>query len=220
MHRAILRALLRRRARGRSLAILGGVALAAAGQLVLAPVAGASSRPAVQVAQPDVAGASATLAFTVNRAAHAIGDASCSLTDASAAVTEVSCGTPVAGPERRSTAYQTTLSDLSPGEHTYAVTITLTDGGTATGSRRFTVEQPAPVEFAASAASCQALGGSTFVAHASWWQVWSCDFDATTADAGAAASADLGPLCLADGGVGFGGGMIGPGRYEVSCWLT
>jgi hypothetical protein len=220
MHRAILRALLRRPVSRRSLAILSGAVLAAAGQLVLAPVAGASARPAVEVAQPDIAGTSAALAFTVNRAAHAIGEASCSLTDASEVVTDVSCGTPVAGPERRSTAYRTTLTDLSPGDYAYAVTITLTDGGTATGSRRFTVEQPAPVEFAASAASCQALGGSTFVAHAYWWQVWSCDFDATTADAGAAASADLGPLCLADGGLGFSGGLVAPGRYEVSCWLT
>lgn len=206
-------------ARTRSFAILAGVALAAA-QLVCASSAIADSRPAVALADPDVAGTSATLAFTVNRAAHSIGDAVCTLTDPLGTLTVVSCGSPAAGPVRRSTGYEVTLSDLAPGAHLYAVTVTLTDGGTATADERFTVEQPAPVEFAASAGACDALPGATFVAHSSWWQVWTCDFDAAGAEAGAAASSSLGPLCLADGGVGFGGGLVGPGRYEVACWLT
>lgn len=206
-------------ARTRSLAILAAVALAAA-QLAWASAATADSRPAVALADPDVAGTSATLTFTVNRAAHAIGAAVCTLTDPLGAVTVVSCGSPEDGPVRRSTDYRTTLTDLGAGDHLYAVTVTLTDGGVATADERFTVEQPAPVEFAASAAACDALAGATFVAHSSWWQVWTCDFDAATADTGAAASSSLAPLCLADGGVGFGGGLVGPGRYEVACWLT
>ncbi|RNM16402.1 hypothetical protein [Nocardioides pocheonensis] len=216
MHRSHLRSPERRR----TLAILAGAVLVAAGQLGLAAGAQADSRPAVDVAEPSVSGTSASVSFTVNRGRQAIADATCTLTDVADVVTPVPCGAPAAGPVRRSTAYATTLTDLAPGRQVFVVSITLTDGGTATGAQAFTVDEPAPVEFAASDASCRALPGGVFVAHESWWQVWSCEFEATTTDAGAAASAELGPLCLADGGIGFGGGLVAPGRYQASCWLT
>jgi hypothetical protein len=213
MHRSHLLA----RAGRRSLAILAGAVLAVAG---LASGANADSRPAVDAADPIVTGSSVTLDFTVNRATNSIQDAACSLTDPSQVSTVVSCGESAPGPLRRSTEYRTTLTGLAPGDYVYDVSITLTDGGAAAASRSFTIEQTAPVEFAASATACQALPGATFVAHESWWQVWSCSFDAATSEAGAAASAGLAPLCLADGGIGFSGGLVGPGRYEASCWLT
>lgn len=212
--------MLRSRTADRSLALAAGAILVAATGIAAAPAASASSAPAVSLEPPSVSGASATLSFTVNRAAHSIARADCSVTDAAEVVTQVSCGEARPGPVRRSTVYETTLTGLAAGDHAYAVTITLTDGGTATGTTSFTVEPPTPVEFATTAATCQALPGGTFVVHAMWWLVWSCDFDAPTADAGAAASAALGPLCLADGGIGSGGGLVSPGRYEVSCWLT
>jgi hypothetical protein len=49
--------------------------------------------------------------------------------------------------------------------------------------------------------------------------VWSCEFDAATAEEGAAAASVATPLCLADGGYGLSAGFSGPGRFELSCWV-
>lgn len=209
MHRPHLR---------RALAVAGAVLAATAGVTALAPAASANSAPAVSFDAPVVSGASATLGFTVNRAAHAIASAECTLARDGGTATPVSCGTPAAGPVRKSTVYATTIGSLDAGDYVYGATITLTDGGTASATESFTVAPTAPVEFADAATACAGLGGS-FVGHASWWQLWTCDFDAT-ADQGAATEAGFAPLCFADGGVGFGGGVVAPGRYEVSCWLT
>jgi hypothetical protein len=209
MHRPHLR---------RALALSGTVLAAFAGVTALAPAASANSAPAVSFDAPVVSGASATLGFTVNRAGHAIASAACTLTSDGGTPTPVPCGTPAAGPVRKSTVYTTTIGSLDAGDHVFGATITLTDGGTAAATESFTVAPTGPVEFADAATACAGLGGS-FVAHASWWQLWTCDFDAT-ADQGAATEAGFAPLCFADGGVGFGGGVVAPGRYEVSCWLT
>lgn len=204
--------------RRRGAVALAVALLATAASLALAAPAGADSRPAVTSAEPVVTGTAVTLAFTVNRAEHAIASADCALTGADGVAEAVSCGTPGPGPVRRSTGYTATLADVAPGDHAYAVTITLTDGGTATAVVPFTVEEPAPVEFAASVGACGALSGSAFVAHAYWWQLWACDFDAASQGAADAASAVLGPLCLADGGYALVGGFVSPGRYELSCF--
>jgi hypothetical protein len=205
---------LHRRAR----AILTGALLAVVGQIGLAPAVSANSSPAVTFSDPGVAGTSATLGFTVNRAANAVDSVSCTLTDAADVVTEVACGSAAPGPVRRSTAFTTTVTDLASGDYEYAVTVTLTDGGTATGGESFTIDEVEAGPFGAAQVACRALPGSTFAADQYWWQVWSCDFDAATAEAGAAAASAATPLCLADGGYGLTAGFIGPGRYELSCW--
>jgi hypothetical protein len=210
MHRSHLRR--------RAGAILAAATLAAMGQVALAPAGSANASPAVSFAEPSVAGTSVTLGFTVNRAANAVGSVSCSLTDPTDVVTPVSCGSAAPGPVRRSTTYTTTLADLAGGDYRYAVRVTLTDGGTATGNASFTVEVPADPAGPAEAA-CRDLPGATFAAGQYWWQVWSCDFDAATAQEGAAAVTAATPLCLADGGYGLTGGFVGPGRYELSCWI-
>lgn len=208
------RSLLRRRAG----AVLGAALLATMGQVVLAPPGSANASPAVSFAEPGIAGTSATLGFTVNRAANAVRSVSCTVTDATDATTQVPCGSAAPGPVRRSTTYTTTLADLAGGDHRYAVRVTLTDGGTATGGVSFTIDVPVdPV--GASEAACRDLPDGTFAADQYWWQVWSCDFDASTAQEGAAAASAATPLCLADGGYGLTGGFIGPGRYELSCWI-
>lgn len=213
---------LRRRLRRRLAAALAAAVLAALG-LATAPAASANERPHLTFETPAVSGTSAALGFTMNRAEHAIASAVCTLT-AGDVVTAVSCGTTAAGPVRKSTVFTTTITDLAAGDYVYAATVTLTDGGTAAATESFTVPPTdpggpvAPVEFADAATACAALDGS-FVAHASWWQLWTCDFDAT-AEQGAAAATGFAPVCFVDGGVGFGQGVVGPGRYEVSCWLT
>jgi hypothetical protein len=203
----------------RASAILGVALLAAVGQIALAPAVSADSSPAVSFSDPDVTGSSATLGFTVNRAANAIDSVSCALTDATDAVTVVACGSAAPGAVRRSTAFTTTVADLASGDYEYAVTVTLTDGGTASGSESFTIDDVEVGELAASRAACRALPGSTFTAGVYWWQVWSCEFDAATAEEGAVAASAATPLCLADGGYGLSAGFSGPGRYELSCWV-
>ena len=199
---------------------LPAVALAVLG-LASAPAASANARPHVTFDPPAIAGTSATLGFTMNRAEHAIASADCALT-LGEVVTPVSCGTPAAGPVRKSTVFTTTLSDLAAGDYVYAATVTLTDGGTATATESFTAppaDPVGPVQYADAAKACAALDGAFAVGADGWWQLWSCDFDAD-AEQGANASTGFAPLCFADGGVGFGQGVVGPGRYEVSCWLT
>lgn len=177
------------------------------------------SRPAVTLAAPDVTGSSATLAFSVNRAVNAIGATACTLTDSTDVVTQVDCGTGIPGAARRTTDYTTTLTRMAAGDYVYAVTVTLTDGGTATGTRPVTVSAVEPVPFAASRGACESLPGGAFVADVFWWQVWTCDFDATSDDVVTGATAALEPQCLGtDGGVGFAGGLVAPGRYELTCW--
>jgi hypothetical protein len=200
-------------------AILAVAVTAAAGQIALAPVVSANASPAITFTAPTVVDATATVGFTVNRAANAVASVTCTLTDPTDVVTTVPCGPGSAGPVRRSTGYTTTLTDLAAGDYRYAATLTLTDGGRATSSESFTVAVVEPEEFAASQDACRALPGSTFVARQFWWQQWSCDFDAVTAEAGAAAATAATPLCLADGGYGLTAGFTAPGRYELSCWL-
>jgi hypothetical protein len=195
---------------------LPAVVLAALG-LAFAPAASANARPHLSFDPPAVAGSSATLGFTMNRAEHAIASADCTVT-VGEVVTPVSCGTSAAGPVRRSTVFTTTLTDLAAGDYVYAATVTLTDGGTAAATEAFTVPPVAPVEFAEAGAACATLDGS-FAAYPSDWQLWTCDFDAD-AEVGANAATAFAPRCFADGGVGFGQGVVGPGRYEVSCWLA
>lgn len=189
--------------------------LAVVGLVGLGPAAHADSRPAVTVSTPQVTGTSATIGLLVNRAPHAIAALVCSLTDGPETRT-VDCGSLAAGDTRKTATSLATLGDLGAGDHWFEVTVTLTDGGTATGGATVTV---AAVEPVGSQATCESVPGGTFVPGEFWWNLWTCDADAASATAAEDLVAVLGPLCLADGGTRYATGFVGPTRFEVSCWV-
>ncbi len=114
----------------------------------VAPAADADNRPALKLTS-TVTGTSADIVGTVNRGTHQIGSASCTLDG-----TAVDCGAPSAAGKKAAT-YDVSLTGLSPGEHTFAITISLTDGGQVTGSTDVEV-----VTAQTFAEACAAQGGA------------------------------------------------------------
>ena len=102
----------------------------------------APSRPSISVT-PTVTGTSASVVVAVNRVPKAI--ASCTYTLDAGAVN--SCGT-ASAVGKKGAAYTISLTGLSAGEHTIAVSVGLTDGGRGTASASFTIEGPPPRVFA------------------------------------------------------------------------
>jgi predicted outer membrane repeat protein len=107
---------------------------------VLAPRAGAATKPSVTISTPTADGTNATIKFTVNRQEKSIASRTCTL-DSTIVGTPGQCGTKFSS-TKSSVTYQVTLSGLSEGSHTFVVSITLTDGGSASGSTTFTVVLP------------------------------------------------------------------------------
>jgi hypothetical protein len=98
--------------------------------------AAASNKPVVTVVPGTPAGASVTVAATVNRFPRQV--ASCIY--GVDAAPSISCDAEAS--QDTSTAFTLILVDQEAGEHTIFVTVTLTDGGGATGSAGFTIEAP------------------------------------------------------------------------------
>ena len=100
---------------------------------ILAPVAAASSRPAIVVGT-DVNGTAATVTVDMNRATHQITSCDYVLDHAPA----VSCG---AGTDvdKKASRYILALTDQAEGWHSLTVSIVLTDGGGATKSATFKI---------------------------------------------------------------------------------
>lgn len=209
------RALVRARPLAAILVAVVGVFLAQI--TVLAAAADAANRPLVTFSEPEVNGSAVTLAFSVNRSAKAIASAVCTLTDSSEVETVVSCGTAAPGPGTRDTTYRTILADLA-GEHVFAVTVTLTDGGIVTSTEPVAVEAGEPEEFAAAKDVCESLSGGVFAARQYWWQTWNCDFSADTSETVTAGRSALQPLCSDDGGIHFAEVGTVPGPYTFGCW--
>lgn len=209
------RALVRARPLAAILVAVVGAVLAQV--TVLAAAADAANRPSVTFSPPEVNGSAVTLDFSVNRPVKAIASAVCTLTDSSEVETVVSCGTAVPGPGTRDTTYRTILADVA-GEHVFAVTLTLTDGGTVTSTEPVAVEAGEPEEFAAAKDVCESLSDGVFVAHQYWWQTWNCDFNADTSETVTAGRSVLQPLCSADGGIHFAEVGTVPGPYTFGCW--
>jgi hypothetical protein len=100
----------------------------------------AQPRPAVTIAPVVVAGSSATVRYSVNRAAGSITTRSCALRLGRSRVSS-RCGTKVAA-SSSSTSYQVTFAHLAPGSYRYSVTVDLRHGPGAQASTTFTVAAP------------------------------------------------------------------------------
>ena len=182
---------------------------------VVTSSATASADPEITAVTPDVSGTTVTLAFAVDRFERSIGSAVCTLTDAAQEVTTVSCGTSAEGPGKKMTTYSTTLSGLDEGDHVFGVTVTTAHGGrSATASVPFSIAVVPPAD---AAAACAALDGGTFVADLYWWQLWNCDFTATSMEQVAAETPVFEQFCVLQGGTFHTGGAA-PGTYSFSCW--
>ncbi len=123
-----------RRTPRRMISILAMLALVAGMVALLAPGASAANKPTVNIAVSGTGTTSATITYTVNRQAKAI-SRTCTLDG-----NPTDCGTQSSS-TKSSTTFQRIVTD--PGDHTFSVTVRLTDGGSATGSVDFTVEPPA-----------------------------------------------------------------------------
>lgn len=188
---------------------------------VLAWSASADNRPAVTVSAPEVVGADVTFAVTVNRSVKAIDTTVCTLLDADEVETVVDCGAATPGATRHETGFSVSVTGLA-GDHELRVSVTLTDGGTATASAPVTVEpvDPVdPVEPADARSACAALPGGVFVEQDFWWQAWNCDFEASTTEMVAAQQPVFEAFCDADGGIQFASIGTVPGTYTFGCWL-
>lgn len=185
---------------------------------VLAWSASADNRPAVTFSAPQVVGADVTFAFTVNRSVKAIDTTVCTLVDVDEVETVVDCGAAFPGATRQETGFSVSVSGLA-GDHELRVSVTLTDGGTATAAAPVTVDPADPVEPADARSACEALPGGVFVEQNFWWQAWNCDFEASTTEMVAAQQPVFEAFCDADGGIQFASIGTVPGTYTFGCWL-
>jgi hypothetical protein len=103
---------------------------------MVAATAFGASRPTVGLTV-TVSGDDATVAVTVNRGTQQLRSCTYRMDGGSS----VSCGAP-ARLGSKSSRYTAGLTDLSVGSHSVTVAVTLTDGGTATGSTTFSVAEP------------------------------------------------------------------------------
>jgi hypothetical protein len=116
---------------------LGAAAITGALLATLSSPARGASAPTVTIsASPS--GSTATITYTINRAANQVASRSCSLTDPTTSTAGTACGSQT-GSTKTSTTYQVSPTNLTPGNYSFTVKFTLTDGGKATGSKTFTI---------------------------------------------------------------------------------
>ena len=112
---------------------------------VVVALASAASRPTVVFVSPSPAEAatltsnSVSLAFTYNKTPKATRTLVCSLSGPTSSSGPCDAATAVAGDGSRS---GKSYSGLANGEYTFTVSLTLTDGGTASATRHFTINAP------------------------------------------------------------------------------
>jgi len=134
-----------------------------AGPASAAPPA-ANSAPVATATAATPVDDTVTVSYSINRAAKQIAQpVSCTL-DTFA----VDCGAQIST-SKKLTTYSLNLTGLADGFHTFAVTFTLTDGGTATASTEFTITPPASA-YAQWETACSGLNGFS----AAGGSTWSC----------------------------------------------
>jgi hypothetical protein len=124
------------------------VAIGAVAVVGIVPAAAvAATGPAITFVSPSPAeGAtlttdSASFGFTYNRKPNATGTLVCALSGPTSS--SGACDAPVASGSKGSRSGKS-YSGLANGDYTFTVSLTLTDGGTASATRRFSVDVPAP----------------------------------------------------------------------------
>ena len=126
---------------------------------IVPSVASAAMKPAIAFAAPSPAeGATLTtnsveFRFTHNKKPSATRTLTCALAGPTAS--SGACDAPVANGSKGARSGKS-YSGLGNGEYTFTVSLTLTDGGTASATRHFTVNVPAP-RFQS---TCESLGGT------------------------------------------------------------
>jgi hypothetical protein len=121
------------------LGVWGAVAALTIGMVALGGPAsaappGSSSAPTATASAEDPVGDTVTVAYDFNRAAKQAGQSvSCSLDG-----TPIACGS-ITESTKKLTSYSLDLVDLPDGEHVFAVTFALSDGGTASATAQFTI---------------------------------------------------------------------------------
>src|SRR5262245_55139695 len=142
----------------RGLPPIFAVVLTAAVLVALTGSAAASSTPVVSVSK-SVSGTTATITYSINRAPNQIAGRSCSL---AGPTTSTACGLQTAS-TKTSTSYQVGLTNLSPGNYTYSVKFTLTDGGKGSGSTTFTINKLSQsISFTSTNPSPVTVGGPSY----------------------------------------------------------
>ena len=146
---------------------LGAVAALTIGLMGIAGPASAApptsnSAPVATITAVEPVGNTVTVRYTINRAAKQISQPVCTLDT----FTTVGCGDQTGPSTKKLTTYSTTLTGLESGDHAFAVTFTLTDGGSATATALFTTDAPSLLE-----QECNRLGGILAVGGPYRWRV-------------------------------------------------
>ena len=85
----------------------------------------AAGDPAITFRAPSTGTFSATLGYTVNNTANKIDSIACTLARGTGPAVTASCGSQVATTDKKSTAYEVTLANLSAGSYAYSVAVTV-----------------------------------------------------------------------------------------------
>jgi virginiamycin B lyase len=132
--------------RGLRSRVLAALTWCVFGALVLAAPAASATAPTIAFVSPSPAeGATVTMdsigfEFTYNRKPNATATLVCALSGPTSS--SGACDAPVAAGAKGSRSGKS-YSGLANGDYTFTVTLALTDGGTATATRRFSVDAPA-----------------------------------------------------------------------------
>jgi|GEM_PF-3502889 len=120
-----------------------------------------SNAPAATAAAGIPDGQDVTITYGLNRGAQAVADQACELDGV-----EIPCDDVADSTTKKASTYSVDLTGLSVGDHVFTVTFELTDGGTASASAEFTIEQTLEE-------ACAYLTGILTTSETETW-VWKC----------------------------------------------
>ncbi|RXZ50246.1 hypothetical protein [Agromyces binzhouensis] len=120
-----------------------------------------SNAPSASAMAGAPAGQDVTITYDLNRGAQAVADQVCELDGG-----EVPCDDVADSTTKKASTYSVDLTGLSVGDHVFTVTFVLTDGGTASASAEFTIEQTLEE-------ACAYLTGILTTSETETW-VWKC----------------------------------------------
>ncbi|WP_353815999.1 hypothetical protein [Agromyces sp. SYSU T00266] len=153
----------------RTTIVLAAAALATfgiAGPAYAAPPAH-SNAPAASATAGSPDGQDVTVTYGLNRGMQAVAEQVCELDGG-----EIPCDDVADTTTKKASTYSVDLTGLSVGDHVFAVTFHLTDGGTAAASAEFTIEQTLEE-------ACASLTGIMTTSETETW-VWKCIADPYT----------------------------------------